>query len=165
MVNQKDDTIPIQSNSNRAEALLGNPINLSKESLYLQGARDMLMKLIDICKIDFGWYNLGESKHKEEKGSRSIYNKCISDFLLSDRENVRRFLQGDRILCYDHQRNKKGKFISVKVKYEDDKGRKVLKEEYTNIDEVEPIVIKVNYAKENHHDHITCVPGNTQQTR
>ena len=33
---------------------------------------------------------------------------------------------------------------------------------YTNIDQVEPIVIKVNYAKENHHDHITCVPGNTQ---
>lgn len=125
MVNQKDDTISIQSNSRRAEALLGNPISLSKESLYLQGARDMLMALMDRCKIDFGWNNIDRSKLKEEKGSRAIYNKCISDFLLSDRENVRRFLQGDRMLCYDHQRDKKGKFISVKVKYEDDKGRKI----------------------------------------
>lgn len=125
MVNQKDDTISIQSNSRRAEALLGNPISLSKESLYLQGARDMLMMLIERGKIDFGWYNIDRSKLKEEKGSRAIYNKCIQDFLLCDRDNIRRFLQGDRILCYDHQRDKKGKFISVKVKYEDDKGRKV----------------------------------------
>ena len=36
---------------------------------------------------------------------------------------------------------------------------------YLNRDEVERIIIKVNYAKENHHDHITCVPGNAQQTR
>lgn len=133
MVNQKDDTISIQSNSKRAKAFSWNPINLSKESLYPQGAMDMLMKLMEIGKIDFGWYNLDKSKPKEEKGSRSIYNKCISDFLLSDRENVKRFLQGDRMLCYDHQRNKEGKFISVKVKY----------------------------AEENHHDHSTCVPGNT----
>lgn len=97
---------------------MGNPISLSKESLYLQGARDMLMALMDRCKIDFGWNNIDRSKLKEEKGSRAIYNKCISDFLLSDRENVRRFLQGDRMLCYDHQRDKKGKFISVKVKYD-----------------------------------------------
>ena len=98
MVNQKDDTISIQSNSRRAEALLGNPISLSKESLYLQGARDMLMALMERGKIDFGWYNIDKSKPKEEKGSRAIYNKCISDFLLSDRENVKRFLQGDRML-------------------------------------------------------------------
>lgn len=97
---------------------MGNPISLSKESLYLQGARDMLMTLIERGKIDFGWYNIDKSKSKEEKSSRAIYNKCISDFLLSDRENVRRFLQGDRMLCYDHQRDKKGKFISVKVKYD-----------------------------------------------
>jgi len=118
MVNQKDDTISIQSNSRRAEALLGNPISLSKESLYLQGARDMLMTLMEIGKIDFGWYNIDRSKLKEEKGSRAIYNKCIQDFLLCDRDNIRRFLQGDRMLCYDHQRDKKGKFISVKVKYD-----------------------------------------------
>lgn len=93
-------------------------INLQQESLYLQGARDMLMMLLERGKIDFGWYNIDRSKMKEEKGSRAIYNKCISNFLLSDRENIRRFLQGDRMFCYDHQRDKKGKFISVKVKYE-----------------------------------------------
>ena len=47
MVNQKDDTISLQSNSRRAEALLGNPISLSKESLYLQGARDVILRLKD----------------------------------------------------------------------------------------------------------------------
>lgn len=100
-------------------------MNLRQESLYLQGARNMLMRLIERGKIDFGWYNIDKSKSKEEKGSRAIYNKCISDFLLSDRDNIRRFLQGDSMVCYDHQRDKKGKFISVKVKYDDDKGRKV----------------------------------------
>lgn len=78
------------------------------------------MMLIERGKIDFGWYNLDKTgeKIKEEKGSRQIFNKCIQDFLLSDRDNIRRFLEGDRMVCYDHQRDKKGKFISVKVKYE-----------------------------------------------
>ena len=94
-------------------------INLHEESLYLAGARDMLMKLKEACKVDFEWYNYDKSgaKPKEEKGSRAIYNKCIMDFLLSDRENIRRFLQGDRMRCYDHKRNDKGKFIGVKVKF------------------------------------------------
>ena len=107
-----------QKASYEGNPLIGNPPNLFYESMYLHGAVDMLMKLIDGGKIDFGWYNIDKSKLKEEKGSRAIYNQCILNFLLSDRENIRRFLLGDRIVCYDHQRDKKGKFISVKVKYE-----------------------------------------------
>ena len=107
-----------QKASYEGSTLIGNPPSLFKESLYLQGARDMLMMLIERGKIDFGWYNIDRSKLKEEKGSRAIYNKCIQDFLLCDRDNIRQFLQGDRILCYDHQRDKKGKFVSAKVKFE-----------------------------------------------
>lgn len=76
------------------------------------------MRLIERGTIDFGWYNIDMSKLKEEKASRAIYNKGILDFLLSDRDNIRRFLQGDSMACYDHERDKKGKFISVKVRFE-----------------------------------------------
>lgn len=107
-----------QKASYEGNPLIGNPPNLIAESLYLQGARDMLMMLAERGKIDFGWYNIDRCKLKEEKGSRAIYNKCILGFLLGDRENIRRFLQGDLMACYDHQRDKQGKFISVKVKFD-----------------------------------------------
>lgn len=107
-----------QKTSYEGITLIGNPPNLIKESLYLSGARDMLMRLIEGGKIDFGWYNIGIATRKEEKGSRAIYNQCILNFLLSDRNNIRRFLLGDRMCCYDHQRGEKGKFVSVKVKFE-----------------------------------------------
>jgi hypothetical protein len=41
------------------------------------------------------------------------------DFLLSDRENIRRFLQGDAMCYYDHEFAKDGKFYNVKVKFVD----------------------------------------------
>lgn len=36
---------------------------------------------------------------------------------------------------------------------------------YPNSNEVETIIAKVDYEKENHHNPITCVPGNTQPPR
>lgn len=96
-------------------------INLHEESLYISGAIDMFLRLMEHGKIDFCCFNIDRSagKVKEEKGSREVYNKCIKDFLLSDRDNIRRFLQGDTLEYFGHERDKCGKFIKVKVKFKE----------------------------------------------
>lgn len=48
----------------------------------------------------------------------AVYDKAILDFLLSDRQNVKRYLEGaNTILFYDHVKDKKGKLVSVKAKF------------------------------------------------
>lgn len=86
--------------------------NLFKESLYLQGARDLLLVLMERCAdIDFAGK---DTKQKE------VYNKAIIDFLLSDRMNMRRFLEREPFRFYDHKIDNKGKLTSVKVCFEID---------------------------------------------
>lgn len=86
--------------------------NLFKESLYLQGARDLLLVLMEICvDIDFAGK---DTKQKQ------VYNKAIIDFLLSDRMNMRRFLEREPFRFYDHKTDNKGKLTSVKVCFEID---------------------------------------------
>ena len=59
--------------------------NLHRESLWLTGARDFLLRL--------------------------------TKALMEDRNNLLKFMQGASWQYYDHQRNAKGKLISVKVKF------------------------------------------------
>ena len=85
--------------------------NLTQESLYLSGARDMLLCLSLYAKISFGASSMGAK-------DSAVYDKAILDFLLSDKQNVKRYLEGvDDILFYDHVNDKKGKPVSVKAKF------------------------------------------------
>lgn len=82
-------------------------INLRDESIYLQGARDLLLRLENMgCVIQF---------HPNK--SDMPYNKAVFNELLYNRESLVKFLQGDGWEYYDHQRDKKGKLVSVKVNF------------------------------------------------
>lgn len=56
-------------------------------------------------------YNQG----KEDRA----YSKAVFDEILYNRESLVKFLQGCGWRYYDHEKNKKGKLISVKVKFND----------------------------------------------
>lgn len=134
MVNQKDDTISIQSNSRRAEALLGNPISLSKESLYLQGARDVLLRLKD----DYAMYLVPSVKLKVKEECKDPWSpdynyfplpdrtlrKLLGDAMIRcltmDRESLVKYLQGDHtdIVVTGQEKDKKGKVASITIKIE-----------------------------------------------
>ena len=83
--------------------------NLYLESIYLQGARDLLLKIEEQGGMIA--YNQG----KEDR----VYSKAVFDEILYNRESLVKFLQGCGWRYYDHQHNKKGKLISVKVKFND----------------------------------------------
>lgn len=86
-------------------------ISLHEESLYLQGARDLMLRMQGY----FDWFKYDKVKYKD------VYNHAIENFLLSDRENMRRYLEGEMLHFYDHEHDKKNKLIKVKVMFESDK--------------------------------------------
>lgn len=86
---------------------LGNERNLFLYTRYLQGARMMLLRLVDAgVRIDFC--------DKRDK-DKDVYNKAIIRFLLDNIRNVEAFLNGDELRYVDHKRNDKGKLISCRV--------------------------------------------------
>lgn len=112
-----------------------NLVNLHQESLYLQGARDLLLRL----QHDFDMYLIPSVKVKckpseflpntdenhtwialNNTSMRRLVGKGLLNALLSDRESLNRFLQGD----YDSlqvtavERDKKGKVKSLTIKVE-----------------------------------------------
>ena len=114
---------------------MSNFISLHQQSLYLQGARDLLLRL----QHDFDMYLIPSEKCKTEPSpylpnveehycwfpinntsKRKIVGKGLMNALLSDRESLVRFLQGD----YDSlqvtavERDKKGKIKSLTIKVE-----------------------------------------------
>ncbi len=84
---------------------------LIPHSIYIDGARDMLLRLRD--------YLLLEEPHVNGKvtADGKIYNKAIFDLLLSSKDNTDMFLtQGyDEIRFTDHERDKKGKLIKCRA--------------------------------------------------
>lgn len=107
-------------------------INLHEESLYLQGARDILLRLKDDfemylvpsvkCKTkpspylpngeaDYCWFALQNSAMRRQVG------KSLLNALINDRESLNRFLQGDyEALQVDGvTRDKKGKITELKI--------------------------------------------------
>lgn len=50
-----------------------------------------------------------------------IYTKAQTELILDSLDNTNKFLRGDKILYYDHKRNKSGKLISVKAKFDERK--------------------------------------------
>lgn len=85
-------------------------LNLHEESLYLQGARDMLLRIQD-CQGE-----ITITRGREGK----IYNDAIFKEVLYNRESLVKFLQGTGWSYKDHQQNKKGKLVSVKVEFNKD---------------------------------------------
>ena len=83
--------------------------SLHLESIYLQGARDLLLK------IESQGGMIAYNQGKEDR----IYSKAVFDEILYNRESLVKFLQGYGWIYYDHEHNKKGKLISVKVKFND----------------------------------------------
>ena len=81
--------------------------NLHLESFYLQGARDLLLRLLE--QGGGITYNHG----KDDK----IYSDAVFKEILYNRESLVKFLQGSGWRYYDHQSDKKGKLASVKVKF------------------------------------------------
>lgn len=87
-------------------------INLHDESLYLNGARDMLMILLERAEMNF----TGTPRPPGYK----LYDKAATDFLLQDREHLRRFLEGEHLRFFGHERDPRGKLIRVQVCFETD---------------------------------------------
>lgn len=85
--------------------------NLHEESIYLKGARDLLLKLQEMNAIP-----QFISKSDRANGYQ-VYNKATLDEILYNRESLVKFLQGTGWRYYDHQSNKKGELISVKVEF------------------------------------------------
>ena len=86
-------------------------INLHEESFYLQGARDLLLRLQEMNAIP-----QFISKKDCAKGFQ-VYNKATIDEILYNRESLVKFLQGTGWRYYNHQSDKKGKLVSVKVEF------------------------------------------------
>ena len=82
--------------------------SLHEESLYLQGAMGLLLRL-DEMKALPQFYTPKDTKHSE------VYNRAVMREILHNRESLVRFLQGDGWRYCDHQTDKKGRLIGVKV--------------------------------------------------
>lgn len=106
--------------------------NLHLESIYLQGARDILLRLRDDfdmylipsikCRVKkseflpyeeepYEWFPLSNTK------TRKIVGKALLETLLYDRISLVRFIQGDyRYLeVKSVERDKKGKITNLKI--------------------------------------------------
>ena len=81
--------------------------NLHLESFYLQGARDLLLRLLE---------QGGCITYNQGKDSK-VYDKAVFDEILHNRESLVKFLEGSGWRYYDHQSDKKGKLVSVKVHF------------------------------------------------
>lgn len=87
-------------------------LNLHEESIYLQGARAVLLRLEQgggVIHFD----------HPIKKDS-IIYNKAVFKEILENRESLIKFLQGNGWRYYDHQRDNKNRLVSVKVEFNKD---------------------------------------------
>lgn len=82
--------------------------NLIIESHYLQGARMMLLKLLDTYNIT--------PKVKSGKDDK-IYIKAELNAILENKDNTRKFLEGHSGGYYDHKRDKKGNLVSCKFMF------------------------------------------------
>lgn len=86
------------------------PVNLHLESIYLQGARDLLLRLQDMNAIP-------QFMDRHSTKDCKVYNKATFDEILYNRESLAKFLQGTGWRYYDHQKDKKEKLVSVKIEF------------------------------------------------
>lgn len=68
-----------------------------------------------LLKIESQGGMIAYNQGKEDR----VYSKAVFDEILYNRESLVKFLQGYGCRYYDHEHDKKGKLISVKVKFND----------------------------------------------
>lgn len=86
------------------------PLNLTMESFVIQGARQMLSRLLDEYKI--------VEKYKSGKDD-AVYTKAELDLILSSKDSTRKFLMGGYEIHYrGHERDKKGRLVKVEAYFE-----------------------------------------------
>ena len=77
-------------------------------SLYIRGARDMLLRLKDA-----GVMLVNDTTVK--KAEREIYNQAMFDYFLSDKHNIDKYLSGEgEGRFYAFKRDDKGRLINCK---------------------------------------------------
>ena len=77
-------------------------------SLYIDGARDMLLRLKEEGVKLFDSTSV-------KKAERNVYNQAMWDYLLSGKCNIDKFLSSaGEGRFYDHKRDEKGKLMSCK---------------------------------------------------
>jgi hypothetical protein len=81
-------------------------INLHKEAIYLQGARAAILEM----------QRQGAVIHHGGKDDK-IYTDAVYNEILQNRESLVAFVAGDGWTYYDHQHDKRGKLVGVKVKF------------------------------------------------
>ena len=85
--------------------------NLHLESIYIQGARDLLLRLQEMNAIPQFITKRDCAKDCQ------VYNKATFNEILYNRESLVKFLQGTGWRYYNHQSDKKGKLVCVKVEF------------------------------------------------
>lgn len=82
-------------------------ISLHEESIYLQGARALLLAI----ENQRGCISMTNGKEGV------IYDKAVFKELLHNREFLLHFLEQGSWEYYDHERDKKNKLVKVKIKF------------------------------------------------
>jgi len=85
-------------------------ISLHEESIYLQGARNLLLVLEHMNAIP-------QFEDRTTKDCQ-VYNKAAFKEILYNRESLVKFLQGAGWRYCEHQKDKKGELVSVKVEFD-----------------------------------------------
>ena len=81
--------------------------NLHEWSNWMQGAREMLVKLYEDDKMILP---LGANRSEDR-----VYTKAIVNLLIRDLRNVQEYLIGTNIGFRNHVRDKKGKLVSCEA--------------------------------------------------
>lgn len=89
------------------DIFLYSMINLHTESIRMQGAKCLLLAIA---------HQGGRIAMTGGKDG-AIYDKAIFNELLHNREFLLHFMKQGSWQYYDHQRNKKGQLISVKINF------------------------------------------------
>jgi hypothetical protein len=82
--------------------------SLHEESLYLQGARAVLLRLDEMNALP-QFHTSKDTKQPD------VYNRAVMREILHNRDSLVKFLQGGGWRYSDHQKDKKGRLIGVKV--------------------------------------------------
>lgn len=81
-------------------------------SIYISGARDMLLRLRHA-------YLLDETHETKTTSEEKVINKAIIDFVLSSKQNMDDFLtEHYEIRLTDHQYDKRGKLIKCRAYFD-----------------------------------------------
>lgn len=102
---------------NRAEAV--NLRRLHDWACYTEGARMMLLRLRQ-AQLTIEEHITGGKNNIKDKlkitSDMKIYNKAILDLILSDKDNVARFLMEEYDIRFtDHRRDSKGKLVKCRA--------------------------------------------------